>query len=151
MKIVVGGTFGPLHDGHKALLEEAFKLGRGGEVMIGVTSDEMARVRNRPVPSYVARVENLRQFLDREYKDVAEISIVEINDAFGFTLTEDFDILVASEETYSMSMKINEEREKRGMSSIELKKVGFLPAEDGSPISSTRIKSGEIDKHGKLI
>ena len=151
MRIVVGGTFGPLHDGHKALLKEAFKLGRGGEVMIGVTSDEMARVRNRPVPSYAARVENLRRFLDREYKDVAEFSIVEIVDPFGFTLTEDFDILVASEETYSMSMKINEEREKRGMNSIELKKVCFFPAEDGRPISSTRIKDGEIDKHGNLI
>jgi len=151
MRVVIGGTFGPLHDGHKALLKEAFELGRGGEVIIGVTSDEMARVRDRSVPLYSARVENLRQFLDREYSGVAESSIVKIDDPFGFTLTKDFDILVASEETYSMSLKINEEREKRGMSSIELKKVGFFPAPDGKPISSTRIKDGEIDKHGNLI
>ena len=42
-RVAVGGTFDPIHDGHIALLRRAFTLGEGGDVVIGLTSDEMAR------------------------------------------------------------------------------------------------------------
>ncbi|MDY6965473.1 MAG: phosphopantetheine adenylyltransferase [Halobacteriota archaeon] len=149
MRVVLGGTFGPLHDGHKALLSKAFELSEGGEVVIGITSDEMARVRDRAVPPYNVRAANLMQFIDREFEK--EAAIIEIDDPYGVTLSEDFDFLVASEETYQMSLKINEERRRRGMSEIKIVKVDHVLAEDGRPISSTRIKRGEIDKHGALL
>ena len=41
MRVAVGGTFQPLHDGHKTLLRKAFELSKN--VDIGLTSDEMAR------------------------------------------------------------------------------------------------------------
>jgi len=38
MKVAIGGTFDPLHDGHKKLLKKVFELSEGGEIVIGVTS-----------------------------------------------------------------------------------------------------------------
>jgi len=38
-KVVVGGTFDYLHDGHAAILTKAFEL--GGRVLVGICSDEM--------------------------------------------------------------------------------------------------------------
>jgi len=57
MRIAIGGTFDPLHDGHKKLLKKAYELCEGGEIVIGVTSDKMARAnKDRLVLySYIAR------------------------------------------------------------------------------------------------
>ena len=56
MRVAIGGTFDPLHDGHKKLLEKVYGLSEGGEIVIGVTSDRMARAnKNRAVLSYNAR------------------------------------------------------------------------------------------------
>ena len=41
---MVGGTFDPLHDGHKRLLTRSFELaGPEGDVVIGLTSDSFAQ------------------------------------------------------------------------------------------------------------
>ncbi len=147
-KVALGGTFEPLHEGHKKLIDVAIKLG-GKDIMIGVTSDEMARKRFRSVLPFKIRAENLRQFVKRKYG--FEPEIVEIKDPYGKTLEIDFEYLVVSPETYGMALKINERRKELGKRPIKIVKVDFVLAEDGKPISSTRIKNGEIDRYGRLI
>lgn len=148
MKVALGGTFEPLHEGHKRLIDTAIKLG-GKNVTIGITSDEMARKRVRCVLPFQVRAENVRQFVLRKYG--FEPEIVMITSPFGKTLETDFDALVVSPETYEMALKINEKRLEIGKKEIKIVKVDWVLAEDGKPISSTRIKRGEIDRYGRLI
>jgi len=148
VKVVLGGTFEPLHEGHKKLIDCAVKLG-GKEVMIGITSDEMARKRVRCVLPYELRAENVRQFILRRYG--FEPAIVMISDPYGKTLENDFEALVVSPETFEMALKINAKRLEMGKKEIRIVKVDWVLAEDGKPISSTRIKKGEIDRYGRII
>lgn len=149
-KVAIGGTFEPLHDGHKALLERVFELAHDDEVLIGLTSDAMARSRYRTVLSYGVREENLRRHIKREF-DRNDMRIVELNDPYGPTLEEDFDYLVVSPETKPTALEINKIRAKDRRQPIEISVVEYVLAEDEDTISSTRIKNGIIDKHGNLI
>lgn len=144
---VVGGTFDILHKGHKALLRKAFEL---GEVAIGLTSNIMAKkLKNREVQDFEFRKKELEDFIRKEFK--IETKIVKIEDKFGFALEKDFDYIVVSPETYETAELINEERQKRNRKPIAITKIGFVLAEDGKPISATRILKGEIDRQGKLL
>ncbi len=146
----MGGTFDPLHDGHKKLLRTVFELSEGGEITIGVTSDTMAHAnKNRVVLPYKARAENIRRYMYEEYG--VKVRTVELNDRYGVTLDENFDYIVISPETYTVALKINELREERGKQPIKIVKVDHVKAADGKAISSTRINAGEIDEHGLLL
>ncbi len=145
--VVVGGTFDILHDGHKKLIREAYKI---GHVMIGLTSNKMAsQTRNRQVSDFENRKKELEVFIAEELNSKSEV--VEIKNKFGSTIEKDFDCIVVSPETFPTALLINEERKKHKKEPIKIKKISFVLAEDGKPISSERITMGEIDKHGKLL
>jgi len=150
-RVAVGGTFDPIHDGHIALLHRAFELGKDGEVVIGLTSDEMARsTRLRPVRDFQLRLRNLRRALKREF-DNENFQVVKINDQCGPSIYEDFDFIVVSGETLPMAQKINRLREKGGLKPIKISIIEYQMAQDQIRISSTRIAEGKIDRHGKVL
>lgn len=134
-KVVLGGTFDLLHDGHKALLRKAFSL---GVPLIGLTSNRMAGLsRQRRVRDFQERKKDLEKFIDREFPQKARI--VEIDDEFGPTLKEDFDYIVVSPGTYKTAVLINKEREKIGKRPMKIVMIDFVLGKDGLPLSSTKI------------
>ena len=148
-RVAVGGTFDPIHDGHRELLSRAYGLGTDSEVVIGLTSDDLARRHVHPVAGYSIRARELAQYVTDRFGRLPEI--VMLDDPHGITLAEPFDYIVVSPETEPVAVEINELRSDLGMPTIEIVLVPYVLAEDGIPISSTRIKNGEIDMHGRLI
>jgi len=146
--VAVGGTFDPLHDGHKALLRRACELSRNGELLIGLTSDEMVRNKAHEVREFQTRYKEMKRFM--RARGINHV-IVRLDDPYGPTVSDDFDYIVVSPETHPMALKINKIREEKGRSPIKIVLVDYVLADDGLPISSTRIAEGEIDEHGRVL
>lgn len=149
--VLVGGTFDEFHKGHRALIMKAFEVGE--RAMIGLSSDELARElrKNHAVATYEERLEELRNFLRRQgVFDRAKI--VPLDTPFGITLSTTIaEALVVSKETESVGITINRKREASGLKPLALVVIDMIPAEDYVPISSTRIRHGEIDREGRLV
>lgn len=151
--MAVGGTFDELHKGHRALLMKAFEAGE--KVLIGLSSDKFAqklrRQKNHVIACYEKRLAELKEFLKQHgFSDRAEI--IPLNDAYGVTLNHGcLDALVVSQETEYMAQEINKKREKKGLKPLKIIVIEMVPAENSVPISTTRIRRGEIDREGHLI
>ncbi len=149
--VAVGGTFDELHKGHKALLSKAFEVGE--KVLIGLCTDEFASRLKKPheVAPYEKRLRELKKFLkDRGW--LRRARIIPLHDRYGVTLSEGcVEALVVSKETEPVAVSINEKRIEKGLKPLNVVVVDMVPAEDHIPISTTRIKRGEIDREGHLV
>ncbi len=148
---MVGGTFDPLHAGHRKLLERSFELaGKDGSVVIGLTTDEFAGHKAHPVRPFGERNRELERFIKGK-KFKAAYRIEPLGNRYGSAPDEDFDALVVSEETLPVGMEINRLRQERGKRKVDIHQISCVLADDGRWISSTRIHRGEIDREGRLV
>jgi len=150
-KVGVGGTFDEFHRGHKVLLLKAFEISE--RVMIGLCSDEFAEKLRKPhvTAPYEERLKELKAFLS-DLGLLGRAEIIPLNDPFGPTLAEScIEALVVSEETRPTALKINEKRRKAGLPPLKIVTINMVPAENCAPISTTRIRKGEIDREGHLL
>jgi pantetheine-phosphate adenylyltransferase len=151
MKVMVGGTFDPLHDGHKRLLDRSFDLaGPDGHVVIGLTTDTFASRKVHPIHPFAARKAELEAYIARK-GNPSSWMIEPLNDRFGSAIESDFDAIVVSEETLPVAVEINKERRNQGKRKVDIHQISCVLAEDGRWISSTRIYRGEIDIHGHML
>jgi len=150
-EVGVGGTFDELHKGHMALLSEAFEA--GDHVLIGLCSDEFVKKLHKPhlVASYDQRLEDLKVFL-KDHDWLKRATIVALTDPFGPTLLKGgIEALVVSRETEPTAKEINKRREKAGEPALEVITIDMIPSENHSPISTTRIRLGEMDRQGHIL
>lgn len=163
---IVAGTFTPIHDGHRALLHKAFQTashdGDGpGHVIVALTSTEFAK-RTRSAQDQVGSLgpfEQRRQTLEDELGRIsgaytATNEIITLEDTHGPAATrDDIDALVVSPEAKAQhrAHELNERRVDEGREPLEIHTAPFVIADDGTRISSTRVRNGEIDTHGQVL
>jgi inosine/xanthosine triphosphatase len=149
MRVCLGGTFDLLHVGHEALLAKAFVLG-DEEVIIGITSQRMAKRTRKAVNALATRKRNLEAYLKRKrWLSRARIAVLE--DLAGpAALEEDIDGIVVSAERVEAAHEVNRERERRGHRPMDVVLVPMRLAEDCTPIAARRIRAGEIDREGRM-
>ena len=144
-KVAVGGTFDKFHQGHRILMEKAFHIGE--KVVIGVTSDEFGGEKGKIEPCNI-RMSNLNTILEGK----SNYLLARLEEHYGPTVDdESIDALVVSHETEPTAQEINHIRREKGLKPLEIITISMVLAEDGEPISSTRIRKGEIDKKGTII
>ena len=148
--VAMGGTFDIIHRGHLTLLSNAFDI--ADKVIIGITSDEFAAKKGKiPTNKYAQRLENLKSTISKEFSNaIFEISKLE-NDFGPAVLEKEVQALVVSDETSNQGDNLNNLREKKDLPPVQIVVVPMFLAQDGSRISTTRIKNSEIDIDGNLL
>ncbi|MGD0160528.1 MAG: pantetheine-phosphate adenylyltransferase [Candidatus Bathyarchaeia archaeon] len=148
----LGGTFDELHKGHRDLLIKAFDLGE--RVIIGVSSDEFVKKMYKPhqTARYEQRKRELKGFL-KDQGVLQRAEIIPIKDAYGGVLlsADPVEALVVSRETEPVAFEVNEKRKEMGLGPIEIVVINMVPSEDHKAISTTRIRTGEIDREGHVL
>ena len=147
--VATGGTFDHLHRGHLALISMSFEVGE--KVVIGVTSDEFARKEGKvPDQSYAERVGALEDLISKRYPGRPHL-VVKLGDYFGPGIASpEVEAIVVSRETARRVSIANAMREAKGFPPLEVVIVDYVMADDSKPISSTRIRKGEIDPQGRV-
>ena len=149
-KVAVGGTFDELHKGHRILLLKAFEIGE--RVLVGLCSDEFVKKLGKPhvTAPYKERFTELKTFLmSVDGSEAAEI--IPLFDAYGPTVTDAcIQALVVSRETEDNADRINEKRLMKGLKPLRIVAINMVPSENCAPISTTKIRRGEIDREGRL-
>lgn len=151
-KVVVGGTFDYLHNGHLAILSKAYEVGE--RVSVGICSDDMQQLLKKDSagiqPIAIRMWKLLDELRQRDWLGRTEISI--ISDPFGPAATDrELEAIVVSPETRGRVEELNKIRASKGLKALEIVEIPFVLAEDGQPISSIKIRYGETDVHGKKL
>lgn len=146
----VGGTFDNLHRGHEALLRSAFEI--ADRVVVGITSDEFVRNQGKKgIQDINQRIGQVKAFLimNRLFE---RASIVVLENPFGPLIDDPaIEALVVSEGTLNRGKEGNAIRMAKGMPAVEIHVIPHVKSADGRPISSSRIRNGEIDAKGNLL
>jgi len=147
--VALGGTFDIIHKGHVALLTEAFSI--SSHAIIGLTGDDLALKKNKKIINdYSKRLESLTNLIKKKFPN-SSYTISKLENDFGPAAIEGkVDALIVSEETNNKGEILNDLRKKRDLPPVEVVIVPMVLAEDGSRISTTRIKNSEIDTQGNL-
>src|SRR3972149_6182702 len=147
--VALGGTFDIIHKGHMTLLTKAFSI--SSHVIIGLAGDELVAKKGKNIiNNYSKRLESLTSTI-QQYFPNSSYAISKLENDFGPAAIEGkVDALVVSEETSNKGDILNKLRQKRNLPLVDVVIVPMVLAEDGSRISTTRIKKSEIDPEGNL-
>jgi len=148
--VATGGTFDHLHRGHMALLQKSFEAGE--KVVIGLTSDAFALKEGKtPDQNFDERRAALEAFIKERFPR-QEYLIAKLDDYFGPGIASpEVEAIVVSRETAKRVHIANELRQAKGFSPLEVVVVDYVLAADSKPISSTRIRNGELDAEGRVV
>lgn len=143
---LIGGTFDRFHAGHKKLIDNA--LERCKEIEIWIISDEIASKNNPLTMNWENRRSEIISNLGKDTINKIKFGLLE--NKFGPAPTHpDATAIICTTETVDMCIEINKMRGEKNLDELEIIKIEHEDAWDGRPISSTRIRNGEIDRQGR--
>lgn len=149
--VTVAGTFDVMHKGHWFLLDEAFLI--ADRVVIGITTERFATEMKKPhdIDSYKVRLNEVREYLKGKGL-LGRALFFPLDDPYGPS-TNDGGIegILVSEETEARAEEINQIRVKKGKKPLLIFVMKMVLADDGKPISSTRVRRQEVDRYGHLV
>ncbi len=103
------------------------------------------------IDCYDKRLKDLNRFLAERGLEKRAV-VVSIDDPHGPTIeSNEIEGIIVSEETEPGAEEINRLRVKGGKRPLLIIVFKMILAEDGKPISSTRIRRQEVDRFGRLI
>ncbi len=150
-KVAVGGTFDRFHIGHEHLIRTALSLGE--QVLIGLTTDTLIQThpKQHQIQRYSHRKQVITRFLDHHCAAM-RCKIIPLYDFFGSSISDPkIDALIVSTETQQRAKTVNQIRMSKGFAPVKLIVIDLILAQDGKPISASRIRNKEIDRHGKIL
>ncbi len=150
-KLALGGTFDGIHKGHEKLISGAFKISEF--VLIGISDDDFVKKIKKfhSVDSYEKRKKSMKKFLrERNFENRSEI--IPLKNEYGPAIDdESIDSIIVSKESERTAYDINKIRLEKGIPPLSIISIELVLADNGKPISTTRIKKKKIDKNGHLV
>jgi pantetheine-phosphate adenylyltransferase len=149
--VALGGTFDALHAGHRQLFSKAFKL--GDVVLIGVTSDRLVTTLHKKhrVRPFSGRVRDLNSYLKTRHW-LTRARVTALSEPYGpAARRKRLQALIVSMGTVASGRRLNRLRRQKGLQPLDLIVIDLLQAVDGKPISTTRVRTGEIDLQGRVL
>ena len=148
--VAVGGSFDPLHKGHRELLAKAFNIGE--KVFVGIVSDNFSKRLGKDLDdTYDGRVRKIKAFINENYPESKYI-IGALDDYIGqIVISDDVDAIVVTKETEGNIQNIRRLRAAKKLKPISIIRIPYVLDDRGQRISSSRIKHLEIDEGGSII
>ncbi|PIC54217.1 hypothetical protein B9Z55_000356 [Caenorhabditis nigoni] len=140
-KVVLGGTFDRLHNGHKVLLNKAAELA-SDDIVVGVTDKEMIAKKSlfEMIEPVEIRMKNVVDFVE-DISGEAKCLTEPIIDPFGpSTRIQDLEAIVVSRETLKGADAVNKIRNEHGMSQLDVIIVELVEGND-EILNETKISS----------
>lgn len=145
----VAGTFDHFHAGHRFLLTEVFA--NADKVSLAITDEEMTKgkILASQIQSFEKRKTVLETFL-KEQSSFEKCEISTLKDIYGAAIEDKtIEAIYTTTDTVKNAEKINELRAEKKMDPLEIITLPLLEGDDDMPISSSRIRLGEIDRDGR--
>jgi len=145
--LALGGTFDFLHKGHRKFLDFAFA--EAEFVSIGITTDEFTQRNGKnQARAFRARLADLASYLKKKGFD-RRSKIIFLDDIYGSAAVDKtIDGILVTAETQEGATLINKKRAAIGLVPLTVLEFPVIAAFDNKPISSSRIRYGEIDREG---
>ena len=142
---LIGGTFDRFHLGHLALIHKG--LSKCDKLEIWITSDSVAKRKDPKVNDWETRSKELIEYLGG---DSFRVSTYVLEDNYGPSVKHrDATAIFCTKETIQNCHQINKKRSENDLPDLDIYTVDKVSAWDGAQISSSRIRSGEIDREGQ--
>lgn len=147
-KLALGGTFDHFHLGHQHFID--FCAALADTIIIGITVQQLTHSKPHAttIESFLTRKSAILHYCKKKHY---HCQIVELTDLYGPTLEDPtIKALSVTEATVQGAKLINQMRQKLNQRPLPVHVCDLIDDSAGQPISSSRIRSGEISRQGEV-